>query len=164
VTPAVPPVVRRGWPVVLEIVETMPGPPEIVWELITDFEHQDDWMLEASDFVVTSEQPEGVGATAEATISIAGITTRDRVEVIAWEPGRRLGIRHLGWVRGEGNVYLTGLPDGRTHFYWREELEPPIGMLGAVGMSMFKPLMGRVFRRDARILAGLVRARAGVAK
>jgi hypothetical protein len=47
---------------------TMPGPAHVVWELVTDWEHQDDWMLEASDFVVTSEHREGLGVEAEATI------------------------------------------------------------------------------------------------
>ena len=55
-TPGLPETVRRGWPVVLEMVETAPGPPEVVWDLITDWEHQGDWQLEARDFVVTSEQ------------------------------------------------------------------------------------------------------------
>jgi len=152
-------VIRKGWPVVVELVHTLPGPPEVAWDLITDWEHQDDWMLEASGFVVTSEVREGVGVEAEATITIGGISTRDRVRVIAWEPTRHLAIEHLGWVSGEGHLYLTPLSDDRTHLYWREQLYPPAGFLGAVGMSAFKPMMTRVFRRDLRVLAGLVRAR-----
>lgn len=152
-------VVRNGWPIVLEMAETVPGPPDVVWELITDWEHQDDWMLEASDFVVTSKHREGVGVEAEATISIGGVTTRDKVRVIAWEPNRHLAIQHVGWVSGEGNIYLTPLGDDRTHVFWREELDPPAGVVGAVGMTVFRPLMGKMFRRDLRILSGLVRAR-----
>lgn len=153
-------IARKGWPVVLEMAATMPGPPEVVWELLTDWEHQGDWMLEASDFVVTSEGREGVGVEAEATIRIAGVTTRDRVRVSGWEPPRRLAIRHLGWVKGEGEIHLTPLGEDRTHLFWREELQPPLGVLGAAGMTAFKPVMGRIFRRDLRVLAGLVRARA----
>jgi uncharacterized protein YndB with AHSA1/START domain len=154
----VPEVVRSGWPVVLEMVETLPGPPEVVWRLLTDWEHQSDWQLEASDFVVTSKQREGVGVEAEATITIGGITTRDKVRVAAWEPPRRLAIEHRGWVSGRGEIFLTPLGDARTHIYWREELNPPIGALGALGMLAFRPLMGRIFRRDLKVLAGLVRA------
>lgn len=152
--------VRSGWPVVLEMVETLPGPPEVVWRLITDWEHQGDWMLEARDFVVISEQREGVGVVAEASITIGGITTRDKVRVAAWEPPRHLSIEHMGWVSGTGHIFLTPLGADRTHIYWREELNPPIGALGAVGMTAFRPLMGRIFRRDLRVLAGLVRAAA----
>lgn len=154
--------VLQGWPVVLEMAATLPGPPEVVWDLITDWEHQDDWMLEASDFVVLGDQREGVGVEAEATIKIGGVTTRDRVRVIAWEPPRFLAIAHDGWVSGRGELFLTPIGKDRTHMFWREELEPPLGSLGAIGMTLMKPLMGRIFRRDLRILAGLTRARATV--
>lgn len=156
----VPTVVLKGWPAVIEIAETMPGPPDVVWQIITDWEHQNEWMLEASDFVVLSDQREGVGVLAEATITIGGITTRDKVRVTGWEPGKRLGIEHLGWVSGEGEIHLTPLSEDRTHFFWRETLYPPAGLLGAVGLTAFQPIMTRIFRRDVKILRGLVRARA----
>jgi hypothetical protein len=160
----VPEVVRSGWPVVLEMVETLPGPPEVVWRLLTDWEHQSDWQLEASDFVVTSDHREGIGVEAEATITIGGITTRDKVRVAEWDPPRRLAIEHRGWVSGRGELFLTPLGDDRTHIYWREELNPPVGAIGALGMTAFRPLMGRIFRRDLKVLAGLVRAAATVHK
>jgi carbon monoxide dehydrogenase subunit G len=143
----------------LELSHTMPGRPEVVWELVTDWEHQGDWMLEASNFIVTSAEREGVGVEAEATVKIAGISTRDRIRVIGWEPPRRLGIEHLGWVTGRGELHLTPLGADRTHLFWQEELEPPAGLLGAVGLTMLKPVLRRIFQRDLRILAGLVRAR-----
>ena len=152
-------IISKGWPVAVEIAETLPGPPEIVWALITDWEHQDDWMLEASDFVVTSDLREGVGVEAEATVTIGGITTRDRVRVTRWEPNKLLGIEHEGWVSGAGELYLMDLGDGRTHLFWREELYPPLGIAGAIGLTGFKPIMRRVFQRDLRVLGGLVRAR-----
>ena len=151
-------VIRKGWPVVLEMAETLPGPPDVVWRLITDWEHQDDWMLEASDFVVTSDIREGVGVEAEATIKIAGVTTRDKVRVVEWEPEHRLGIEHLGWVSGRGDIFLTKLGGDRTHLFWRERLYPPLGVAGALGISAFKPVMYRIFKRDLKVLAGLVRA------
>ena len=151
--------VTRGWTVALEMSHTVEGPAEVVWDLITDWEHQDDWMLEASDFVVVSAQREGVGVEAEATVKIGGIATRDRVRVVGWDPPRRLVIEHLGWVSGRGEIYLAPLGKDRTHVFWREELQPPVGVLGALGMSAFKPLMLRIFRRDLGVLAALVRAR-----
>jgi hypothetical protein len=145
-------------PVVLEMAETMPGPPGVVWELITDWEHQGDWMLEATDFVVTSEHREGPGVTAEATVTIGGITTRDEVCVTVWEPASRLVIEHRGWVTGRGDLQLVQLGPNRTFLLWTEELTPPLGLPGALGLTAFKPLMRRVFKRDLRVLAGLVRA------
>lgn len=151
---------RPSRSVVVEVEATLPGPPQVVWELITNWEHQDDWMLEASDFVVTSEHRTGVGVEAEATIRIGGIKTRDRVRVTGWEPPKRLVIEHLGWVKGHGELHLTpGIGSPTTHIYWREELHPPLGLIGWLGMHAFKPVMKRMFRRDLRVLAGLTRAR-----
>jgi hypothetical protein len=147
-------------PVLLELAEIAPAEPRIVWELVTDWEHQGDWMLEARDFTMLSKKRQGVGVEAEATIRVAGITTRDKVRVIGWDPPRRLVIEHRGWVSGRGEMSLTPLKGNRTHLFWREELYPPIGILGSAGMTALKPVMGHIFGRDLKILAGLVRAAA----
>lgn len=150
----------RHGPVVLEMGRTLPGPPGLVWSLITDWELQGAWMLEASDFVITSEQREGVGVEGEATVRIAGIRTRDKVRIVAWDAGKRLGIRHRGWVSGEGEMVLTQLGSDRTHLFWREELFPPLGSFGSLGLAAFRPFMQRIFERDLRVLEGLVRVAA----
>ena len=115
-------------------------------------------MLEASDFVVVSEAREGIGVEARATVKIAGISTTDRVTVVGWEPEHRLAIKHEGWVTGRGEIFLTPIGADQTHVFWREELMPPVGIAGAVGLSAFKPMMSRIFQRDLRVLAGLCRA------
>ena len=160
--PALPALVTRGWSVVVDIDATVPAPRDVVWGLITDWERQGDWMLEASDFVVTSPHREGVGVEAEATIRIAGITTRDRVRVAVWEPPHRLAIDHLGWVSGRGEIHLVPSGPGRSHMFWREELQPPLGLLGAIGLMSFKPVMKRIFERDLGVLRGLAGRRAAL--
>jgi carbon monoxide dehydrogenase subunit G len=145
---------------VIEVSDTMPGPPEIVWALITDWEHQDDWMLEASDFEVIGDQREGVGVEAKATVRIAGIKTRDTVRVSMWEPPRILVIDHLGWVKGAGEIQLQPVSEG-TRMRWKETLFPPrrLGPVGRFGLVVARPLMRRIFRRDLRVLQSLVRVR-----
>jgi hypothetical protein len=143
-------------PVRIEVSRELPGPPQVVWELLTDWERQGDWMLEASDFVVVSPHREGVGVEAEATVRIGGISTRDRIRVDVWDPPHHLGIEHLGWVSGRGDLRLRGVDARRTHLDWSEELRPPLGPVGRLGMVLFRPFMRHVFERDARVLAGLV--------
>lgn len=155
----VPAVIRRGWPVVVETASLMPAPPAVMWRLLTDWERQGEWMLEASDFVVTSPHREGLGVEAEATVTIGGLRTRDRIRVIGWDPGHRLAIAHLGWVTGIGELFLTPAGAGRSHLFWREELNPPLGALGALGMTALKPLMRRIFERDLRVLEAVSGAR-----
>jgi carbon monoxide dehydrogenase subunit G len=139
----------------------MPGPPEVVWELITDWENQGDWMLEASRFEVIGEQREGVGVEARATVRIAGLRTRDRIRVSMWEPPRILVIDHLGWVKGAGEVQLVPIREG-TRMRWRETLYAPrlLGPVGRIGLRLFSPLLRRTFRRDLKVLRSLVRLRA----
>lgn len=149
-------------PVVVTVRRVLPGRREVVWDLITDWEHQDDWMLEARDFVILTEQRKGVGVEAEATVAIGGISTRDKVRVVGWEPERRLAIAHEGWVSGTGELTLWPASGGdETYIVWREELHPPraLGIFGRIGLTLFKPLMRRIFARDLRVLAALARAR-----
>ncbi len=147
---------------VIEVSDTMPGPADLVWSLITDWEHQDDWMLEASGFEVVGEQREGVGVEARATVRIAGIKTRDTIRVSMWEPPRILVIDHLGWVKGAGEIQLQPVSEG-TRMRWRETLYAPtaLGPVGRLGLRLGTPLMRRIFRRDLRVLRSLVRTRSG---
>ena len=148
-------------PIVIELLDTMPGPPEVVWDLLTDWERQGEWMLEASDVEVIGRRREGVGVEARAKVRIAGITTRDRIRVTMWEPPRILVIEHLGWVKGTGELQMVPIREG-TRIRWRESLFPPprLGPVGAIGLRLFSPIMRRIFRRDLRVLRGLVRGRA----
>jgi carbon monoxide dehydrogenase subunit G len=146
---------------VIEVRAALPGPPDVVWKLITDWEHQDDWMLEASDFEVMSDTREGVGVEARATIRIAGIRTKDRVRVTMWEPPRILAIEHLGWVKGTGEIQLAAIREG-TRMRWVETLHAPkaLGPFGRLGLRLFAPVLRSAFRRDLRVLKSLVRLRA----
>lgn len=143
-------------PLVFEMSGELPGPQEVVWSLLTDWERQADWMLEMSKVVVTSPHREGVGVEARATVRIGGISTTDLVRVDVWEPPNHLGLAHEGWVGGRGDIRLRPTGAG-THMEWREELFPPWGALGAVGMRIFAPLIKRTFRRDVDTLRRIVR-------
>jgi carbon monoxide dehydrogenase subunit G len=146
-----------GWPVTIETSTVVPVAPVKVWGPLTDWERLGEWMLEASDFEVISEQREGVGVEAEATVRIAGIKTRDRVRVVGWEPNKRLAIEHLGFVTGTGELHLTPIGSARTHVFWAESLQAPrLGALGSLGLMALRPLMRRIFARDLRALARLV--------
>ncbi len=147
-------------PVVVESSGELDAPPSVVWDVLTDWERQCDWMLEMSEIVVTSAQRAGVGVTARATIRMGGIRTTDLVRIDVWEPSRQLGMSHDGWVKGRGDMWLSALPGKRAKLDWREELHPPLGVLGAVGLRVFRPLIRRTFKRDVAILRNIVRLEA----
>ncbi len=129
--------------------------PEVVWPYLVDWERLGDWMNEMSDVRVTGGTREGVGVEAEATVRIAGITTRDPIRVTRWEPPWVLEIAHLGWVKGSGYMELAPSDTG-TDLFWREEYQPPWGPLGRAGMRVLRPLIRRVYRRDLETLKELV--------
>jgi uncharacterized protein YndB with AHSA1/START domain len=129
--------------------------PERVWPHLVDWERLGWWMREARDFRVVGEQREGVGVEAEATVRIAGITTRDRIRVTRWEPPWVLEIAHRGWVTGTGYMELSPTEAG-SRLFWREDLFPPWGAAGWLGLRATAPLMRRIFRRDLGLLRELV--------
>jgi hypothetical protein len=148
----------RPRPVEIDVAIAIAAPCEVVWGWLVDWEHLDRWMLEASDFRVLGEQRQGVGVRAQATVRIAGITTRDTVVVNRWEPPHWLEIRHGGWVSGSGLMHCRADGAG-SYLWWRETLLPPLGWLGAAGLLALKPVMARVFRRDLQVLKRLVERR-----
>lgn len=143
-------------PEVLQMNIEIPAPAEEVWRWLVDWENLDLWMLEGSDFKVTSDHTEGVGVTAEATIRIAGIKTRDAIRVTQWEPPTVLEIAHLGWVKGSGLLRCTPTEQGHTVLQWTETLIAPMGLLGRVGIALVAPMMRRIFVRDLEVLRSLV--------
>ena len=144
-------------PTPLSVISTidLARPPEVVWPYLVAWERLGEWMLEARDFTVVGDRREGVGVEATATIRMAGITTHDRIRVTRWEPPVILEIEHLGWVKGHGYMELSPTEDG-SHLFWREELVPPLGPLGGLGLRAFAPLMRRAFQRDLEVLRRLV--------
>jgi uncharacterized protein YndB with AHSA1/START domain len=129
--------------------------PEKIWPHLVDWEQLPRWMQEASSIRILGAQREGVGVQAEARVRIAGLSTRDRIQVTRWEPPAILELAHLGWVKGSGYMELTPLARG-THVFWREELLPPWGILGSLGLRLLAPLMRRIFARDLRLLREVV--------
>jgi hypothetical protein len=128
-----------------------------VWPYLVDWERLDRWMREIRDVRVTTPFREGVGVEARATVQIAGFTTQDRVRVTRWEPPWILEIAHLGWVKGTGYMELSPAEDG-CGLFWREQLIPPWGPFGRVGMRILRPAMRRVFASDLEELRKLVEA------
>jgi uncharacterized membrane protein len=142
-------------PVELEMSIGIRASSEVVWSYLVAWERLDRWMTEAKGFKVTSPHREGVGVTAQATISIAGISTTDHVRVSRWEPPWLLEIEHLGWVSGSGLMQCVPEWSG-TRLLWKESLNPPLWLFGAVGLRAFKPLMRRIFEHDLSLLKKLV--------
>lgn len=139
----------------LEVVRHARVGPEGVWQVLTSWERQPEWMLDAKAVEVLTPRREGEGVTILCPTNLLGVTVDDVMRVTAWEPPCRLAVEHLGSViTGTGAFELDAEPGG-TRVTWWEEVDPPLGRFGAWGaQTLVLPVLERVFTRS---LTNLVR-------
>lgn len=135
----------------IEVSITVAASPEVVWEVLTEWERQAEWMRDARSVEVLTPTREGEGVTLRVPTRILGVVVDDIMRVTGWDPPHRLEVVHLGRViRGLGAFELAGTPRGTTVTWW-EEIDPPLGRLGAWGARVLvRPLVERIFRRSLR--------------
>ena len=76
------------------------------------------------------------------------------LEVVAWEPPRRLVIAHRSFIRGVGVWHVDPVPGGSL-FRWVEEISLPVPVLGWIALAVYRPVMRRLMRGAMRNLRGL---------
>jgi carbon monoxide dehydrogenase subunit G len=134
----------------LEVVQDVAAPRATVWSVLTDWERQSEWMVDANAFHVLTPQREGVGVTIRCPTNLFGVTVQDVMRVTEWEEPARLGVTHLGKIiTGSGAFDLVELGAESTRVRWWEEVDPPLGAVGEWGASTFVlPVIQRIFRRS----------------
>jgi uncharacterized membrane protein len=121
---------------------------ERVWEVLTDWEAQPVWMVDARSVEVMTAHREGPGVLLRCRTNIAGgVVVTDDMETTEWEEHRVVGVRHLGQIiRGAGAFELEPT-DAGVHLIWWEEFDPPLGALGdAAATVAIVPYVRRIFR------------------
>jgi hypothetical protein len=89
----------------------------------------------------TSQNGEGVGAELEAITGRKPFAFIDTMTITAWEPPRVCDVVHTGRVvRGTGRFWVEDRGGGTSRFYWREDLDLPLGLLGWIGWVLVAPL------------------------
>lgn len=131
---------------------------ERVWALLTDWERQPQWMMDAVAVEVLTPQRQGDGVTIRCPTRLLGFVVDDVMRVTRWDPNRRLDVVHLGRViRGSGSFELHDAPGGTTRITWNEWIDPPLGVIGALGAHIaVRPLVTAIFRRSLRRFANLI--------
>lgn len=136
------------------------APAEAVWEAITDWEGQGEWMLGTR--VETTSEGEGryLGATLSAFTGVGPAGFTDTMEIVEWEPPRRCVVRHTGKVvRGDGVFEVVELGPERSRFLWSELLDLPLGALGRAGWPLVRPVFRAGVEQSLRKMARLCEAR-----
>jgi uncharacterized protein YndB with AHSA1/START domain len=121
----------------------VPASPAEVWRYVRDIEAHVEWMEDARSITFTSD------TTFDCDTVIGPFQLVDRMEIVAWEEERLIGIRHGGLVRGEGRFTLAPEDGGRrTRFTWAEYLWFPWWLGGPAAAALAKPVLLRAWRRN----------------
>ena len=98
----------------------LPADPHQVWDLVTDWSRQHEWI-----WATQVRGGQGLGATVVGWTGVGPVGFTDTMVISEWEPPRRCVVRHTGKVvRGSGIFEV--IPDGTgCVFRWTEELELP---------------------------------------
>ena len=146
----------------IEVEVEADAPRQVVWDVLTDWERQPEWMLDAKAVHVLTPHREGEGVTIRCPTNLLGFTVQDVMRVTKWVEPSELEVTHLGRIiTGTGAFELEELGPERTRIRWWEEIDPPLGAVGRVGAELVvAPFTRRLFGRSLRNLAVAAEAQA----
>jgi carbon monoxide dehydrogenase subunit G len=115
--------------------------PSTVFDALTDWAHQGEWMP-GTQVRVTKGDGSAVGdeilaRTALSTGRLRRAGFDDPMRITRWEPGVRCDILHLGRVvRGTGAFLVEPRGSDKARFSWVEWVDPPFGRFGELGLRL----------------------------
>jgi uncharacterized protein YndB with AHSA1/START domain len=140
----------------LEIEQQIAASPQVVWDVLTAWERQPEWMLDAKEVHVLTPERTGVGVTIRCPTNLLGVTVQDVMRVTRWEEPRLLEVVHLGRIITGTGAFELEEQDGGTSLRWWEEVDPPFGAVGEWGATtVVLPILRRIFGRSLANLAVL---------
>ena len=142
----------------VEASRNLPATPERVWSSIERWEEQSRWIRDAVWVRLLTTERSGVGTRIEVLNRVLQVPLfTEQLEVVGWEPPRRMVIAHRSFVRGTGTWSLEPV-DGSTRFTWTEELSLPIPILGEPALLVYRPFLRRLMRGSLASLQRLIAA------
>ena len=133
----------------LVVTQVVEAPAQQVWDLLTDWDLHDRWML-----FTRAEGGRAEGETISAFTGMGPVGFLDTMTITVWEPPQRAVVRHTGRVvRGSGAFEVEALGAGRSRVVWSEWIELPLGLLGRLGWPLVRPVLRRLVQVSLRRLA-----------
>lgn len=137
----------------IRVAVTIPASRRRVWADISDLSTHTEWMADAEAIRFVTARRQGVGTVFDCDTRLGPFRLVDRMEVVSWQPGREIGIRHRGVVTGEGRFRLRRAGRRHTRFTWDERLRFPWWMGGPIGAWLGAAPLRLVWRRNLERLA-----------
>jgi carbon monoxide dehydrogenase subunit G len=133
----------------LVVTQLVEAPAQQVWDLLTDWDRHDGWML-----LTRAEGGHGVGETLSAFTGLGPLGFLDTMTITVWEPPHRAVVRHTGRVvRGSGAFEVEQVAPARSRVVWSEWIELPLGVLGRLGWPLVRPVLRQFVQVSLRRLA-----------
>ena len=143
------------------------APARVVWDYVTDWPRQGEWIpLTRVEVVPEAGPTDVVGGRIRAWTGLGPVGFWDPMTITAWETrpdgSARCEVLHTGRVvRGEGEFTVVADGPERCTFVWREAIRVPGGTAGAVLWRLgggavnrgFGVLLRRLARRAERVHA-----------
>lgn len=140
----------------LQLTVDVPADPQTVFDAMTDWNAQHEWML-GTRVEGRRNAGQGIGGTFAAFTGVGPIGFWDPMTITRWDPPWLVEVLHDGKVvRGTGEFRVERAGTG-SRFVWREDIDVPLGVLGRAGWLLIKPLLvagvALSLRRFARFAA-----------
>jgi hypothetical protein len=143
----------------LERVIDVSAPASVVWDYVTDWPRQSDWVPKTS--VETVDDAASLGGRFRAWTGLGRVGFLDPMTITRWERhedgGGRCEVLHTGRVvRGEGEFTVVSLGPGTSRFVWAEMVVVPGGRAGAAAWRGVRPVVARLIDRGLRTMRQIV--------
>jgi hypothetical protein len=145
----------------IEVAVTVPAPVDEVWDDAAHIDRHVEWMADAHALDFLSEQQSGAGTRIAVETRVGPLRTTDVMEFTAWEPPRRMAVKHSGLFSGTGEFLLEPVDGGATRFTWRENIRFPWFLGGPAGALAARPILTAIWRRNLRRFAARFPADSG---
>ena len=140
----------------VEASRQLPAPPERVWSALERWEDQSRWIRDAVWVRLLTPERTGIGTRVKVLNRVLLVPLfTEQLEVVGWEPPRRMVMAHRSFVRGTGTWTLEPV-DRSTRFNWTEVLSLPVPLLGELALLVYRPFLRRLMRGSLANLQGLV--------
>lgn len=141
---------------VVRVEVDVAAPAHVVWNYVTDWPRQGEWIPLTRVEAVDSAR--GVGGRIRAWTGIGPVGFWDTMTITGWhtEPdgSARCEVLHTGAVvSGDGEFAVFARGPSSSTFLWWERLRVPGGPLGALAWRIVGPMMHRGIELSLRKMA-----------
>lgn len=130
---------------------------DVVFNYFTDWPRQGEWMMGTrveARAAGTLGMGRGDGAEIAGFTGLGPLGFWDTMTITSWVEGQRVDVLHTGKVvRGTGSMIVQPIDANTSRFIWTEQLDLPLGWVGAIGFALLKPLFVAAVRASLKKFA-----------